>query len=134
MTSAKAELIKNFQDVINKKRRLSYKIQFTGPTGSDAVEAALKLARKYTGRKNVIYFSNSFHGMTMGSLSIAPKKIELEFLLDIVWNFHFIAKILTTILPSNLISKPRTNPSIQQQLLWKLFKPKVVSMLPALIG
>ncbi len=40
---------------------------FTGPTGANAVEAALKLARKVTGRTNVISFTNGFHGMTLGA-------------------------------------------------------------------
>jgi diaminobutyrate-2-oxoglutarate transaminase len=42
----------------------------TGPTGTNAVEAALKLARKVTGRRNVIAFANGFHGMTLGSLAL----------------------------------------------------------------
>ena len=74
MTEAKYEMMHHFHDIILKKRNLDYKIQFTGPTGTDTVEAALKLARKYTGRKDVIYFSHSYHGMSMGSLSITPKK------------------------------------------------------------
>ena len=73
-TEIRIEMICNFQKLILKKRNLDYKIQFTGPTGTDAIEASLKLARKYTGRKNIVYFSNSFHGMSMGSLSITPKK------------------------------------------------------------
>lgn len=72
-TQARSRFIENFQNIILKKRDLEYKIQFTGPTGTDAIEAALKLARKYTGRKNIVYFSNSYHGMSMGSLSITPK-------------------------------------------------------------
>lgn len=74
MTEAKLKMMSNFQNLVLKKRDLDYKMQFTGPTGTDTVEAALKLARKYTGRKNIIYFSNSYHGMSMGSLSITPKK------------------------------------------------------------
>jgi len=73
-TEARVEMINNFQNLILKKRNLDYKIQFTGPTGTDTIEAALKLARKFTGRKNVISFSNSYHGMSMGSLSITPKR------------------------------------------------------------
>lgn len=74
MSEIKLSLINNFQNLILKKRNLNYKIQFTGPTGTDAVEAAIKLARKYSGRKNIVYFSNSYHGMSMGSLSISSKK------------------------------------------------------------
>lgn len=47
-----------------------YCLQFTGPTGADAVEAAIKLAKTYTGRGNVIAFSGGYHGMTHGALSV----------------------------------------------------------------
>jgi len=50
-------------------RDLDYVVQFPGPTGANAVEAALKLARKVTGRQNVIAFSNGFHGVTLGALA-----------------------------------------------------------------
>ena len=44
-------------------------VQFTGPTGTNAVEAALKLARNVTGRENVVSFTNGFHGVTLGALA-----------------------------------------------------------------
>lgn len=69
-TTAKADFIETFQDYILKPRGLNYKIQFTGPTGTNAVEAALKLARKYTGRQNVFALMGAFHGMTLGSLAL----------------------------------------------------------------
>lgn len=47
------------------------RIQFCGPTGADAVEAALKLARTATGRHNLFAFQGAYHGMTMGTLSIS---------------------------------------------------------------
>lgn len=68
-TSAKREFLARFRDVILLPRELSYKVQFCGPTGTDAVEAALKLARKVTGRTGIIAFSGAFHGMSAGSLS-----------------------------------------------------------------
>jgi diaminobutyrate-2-oxoglutarate transaminase len=68
-TSAKEEFIKKFVSEILKKRNLSYKLQFTGPTGTNAVEAAMKLARKVTKRTNIVAFTNSFHGMSMGALA-----------------------------------------------------------------
>jgi diaminobutyrate-2-oxoglutarate transaminase len=58
------------QDIILVPRRLDYVIQFTGPTGANAVEAALKIARKVTGRSNIIFFTNGFHGVSMGALSV----------------------------------------------------------------
>lgn len=49
---------------------VEYKAQFTGPTGTNAVEAAIKLARTVTGRANVVSFTNAFHGCTLGSLAM----------------------------------------------------------------
>ena len=69
-TEAKRCFLQRFHERILEPRGLRYRVQFTGPTGTNAVEAALKLARKATGRPTVVYFSRSFHGMTMGSLSV----------------------------------------------------------------
>ena len=68
-TDAKAEFLTAFEDIILKPRGMDYKVMMTGPTGTNAVEAAMKLARKVTGRQNIIAFTNGFHGMTMGALS-----------------------------------------------------------------
>jgi diaminobutyrate-2-oxoglutarate transaminase len=70
-TSAKRELLERFQRVILAPRGLEgYKIQFAGPTGTNAVEAALKLARKVTGRQTVVFFTRAYHGVTLGSLAV----------------------------------------------------------------
>jgi len=68
-TRAKGEFLEALETIILKPRGLDYRAMFTGPTGSNAVEAALKLARKVTGRRNVIAFTNGFHGMTLGALA-----------------------------------------------------------------
>ena len=68
-TTAKEEFLETFQSVILEPRNMDYKLQFTGPTGTNAVEAALKLARKVTGRTNVISFTNGFHGVSLGPLA-----------------------------------------------------------------
>ncbi|TVS11032.1 MAG: aspartate aminotransferase family protein [Wenzhouxiangella sp.] len=68
-TSAKREFISAFVDTVLKPRAMDYRLQFIGPTGTNAVEASLKLARKVTGRRNVVAFSHGFHGMTLGSLA-----------------------------------------------------------------
>jgi diaminobutyrate-2-oxoglutarate transaminase len=68
-TEAKALFIESFQKHILTPRKLHYKLQFPGPTGTNAVEAALKLARKVTRRQQVIAFSGGYHGMTLGSLA-----------------------------------------------------------------
>jgi diaminobutyrate-2-oxoglutarate transaminase len=69
-TAAKERFLRRFSSVILEPRGLDYKIQFPGPTGTNSVEAALKLARKVTGRDHVISFTNAFHGMTLGALSV----------------------------------------------------------------
>ncbi len=69
-TSAKRALLERFEQLVLAPRGLRYKLQFPGPTGTNAVEAALKLARKVTGRQTVVSFTNSFHGMTLGSLAV----------------------------------------------------------------
>ncbi|MBV1691344.1 diaminobutyrate--2-oxoglutarate transaminase [Novosphingobium sp. G106] len=68
-TRAKAAFLTELNSTILEPRGLSFKAMFTGPTGTNAVEAALKLARKITGRQHVIAFTNGFHGMTLGALA-----------------------------------------------------------------
>jgi diaminobutyrate-2-oxoglutarate transaminase len=68
-TKAKGEFLEAFNEYILKPRGLNYIMQFTGPTGTNAVEAALKLARNVTGRENIISFTNGFHGVSMGALA-----------------------------------------------------------------
>jgi diaminobutyrate-2-oxoglutarate transaminase len=69
-TDVKREFINTFVDVVLKPRGWAdRKVQFTGPTGTNAVEAALKLARKVTGRTEVVAFNRGFHGMTLGALA-----------------------------------------------------------------
>lgn len=68
-TAAKANFLTALSELILQPRQLDYRVQFTGPTGTNAVEAALKLARNVTGRHNVIAFTNGFHGVTLGAVA-----------------------------------------------------------------
>ncbi len=68
-STAKRAFLDTFESVILKPRSLPHRVQFTGPTGTNAVEAAMKLARKVTGRHNIIAFTNGYHGVTLGSLA-----------------------------------------------------------------
>lgn len=68
-TKAKREFLEAFHEKILKPRGLDYVLQFTGPTGTNAVEAALKIARKNKGRENIISFTNGFHGCSIGALA-----------------------------------------------------------------
>lgn len=69
-TKAKLDFLDTFETVILKPRNLEYKIQFTGPTGTNAVEAAIKLARKVKKRSHIIAFSHGYHGHTLGALAL----------------------------------------------------------------
>ena len=73
-TVPKREFIETFEEKVLKPRGLNYKIQFPGPTGTNANEAALKLARKVKKRRNVFAFMGAFHGMTLGSLALTTDK------------------------------------------------------------
>jgi len=68
-TDAKSDFLKAMETHILKPRGMDHKVMFTGPTGANAVEAAMKIARKSTGRTNIIAFTNGFHGVTMGALA-----------------------------------------------------------------
>ncbi|KKN29976.1 hypothetical protein LCGC14_0838650 [marine sediment metagenome] len=69
-TSTKVEFVERFNSIILEPRAMKYKLQFCGPTGANAVEAALKLSRKRTGQRGIVAFSNAFHGLSMGALSV----------------------------------------------------------------
>ncbi|MDE0591473.1 diaminobutyrate--2-oxoglutarate transaminase [Halocynthiibacter sp. C4] len=68
-TDTKAAFIETFEKQILAPRDMPHKLMFTGPTGANAVEAAMKIARKSTGRTNIIAFTNGFHGVTQGALA-----------------------------------------------------------------
>ena len=68
-TTTKRAFMEKFQQKVLAPRGMDHKLQFMGPTGTNAVEAALKLARLATGRREIVAFSNGFHGMTLGSLA-----------------------------------------------------------------
>ena len=68
-TNAKGTFLSAFEDHILKPRGMDHRVLFTGPTGANAVEAAMKIARKVTGRTNIIAFTNGFHGVTAGALA-----------------------------------------------------------------
>lgn len=76
LTTARREFLETFSTHILQPRGLDHKVVFPGPGGANAVEAALKLARKVTGRESVINFTNAFHGMTLGALSVTGNSMK----------------------------------------------------------
>lgn len=73
-TTAKGEFLAKFEDIILTPRAMTHRIMFTGPTGANAVEAAIKIARKVTGRSRIASFTNAFHGMTTGALGVTGNR------------------------------------------------------------
>ena len=70
----KAAFLETFERLVLAPRGMDHKVMMTGPTGTNAVEAAIKLARKVTGRTEVVAFTNGFHGMTLGALALTGNR------------------------------------------------------------
>jgi len=77
-TGAKADFIESFYRIILAPRDMSYKLLFPGPTGTNSVESAIKLARLATGRHGIVCFTNAFHGMTLGALALTGNATKRE--------------------------------------------------------
>jgi diaminobutyrate-2-oxoglutarate transaminase len=75
-TTAKRAFLEKLEDVVLTPRGLDHHVQFTGPTGTNAIEAAIKLARKVTGRTSLIAFTGAFHGMSLGALSATASRFK----------------------------------------------------------
>ncbi|MGY3560111.1 diaminobutyrate-2-oxoglutarate transaminase [Bradyrhizobium sp. USDA 4463] len=73
-TPAKIDFMETFDSTILQRRGLRYRLQFTGPTGANAVEASLKLSRKVTGRHNVISFTRGYHGVSLGAAAATANR------------------------------------------------------------
>jgi diaminobutyrate-2-oxoglutarate transaminase len=70
-TTAKIEFVERLMAILPKEFAHKAKLQFCGPSGADAVEAAMKLFKTATGRRSVVAFHGACHGTTMGALSLA---------------------------------------------------------------
>jgi len=77
-TRAKRDFLDTFESLVLTPRNLDYKMQFCGPTGTNAVEAAFKLARRVTGRTGIVSFTNGFHGVTLGALAATGNRYFRE--------------------------------------------------------
>src|SRR5690625_3041602 len=77
-TTARGDFLTAFNETILQPRNLDYKVMFPGPTRTNSVESALKLARKITDRTTVMSFTNAFHGMTIGSLAITGNQMKRD--------------------------------------------------------
>jgi len=111
-TEAKIGFLAAIENRILKPRDLPYKIQFTGPTGTNAVEAAIKLAKKVTRRSHVVAFTGGYHGHSLGSLALTSNR----YYHDEVYNSHnavthlpydgYLGKVDTSTLLEKLLRDP----------------------------
>lgn len=83
-TTAKGEFIQIFKDQILTPRGLDYKIMSTGPTGTNAIEAALKLARKNKKSMGIFAFMGCYHGMTLGALALTTDRVSRSNSVDLL--------------------------------------------------
>ncbi|MGD9000721.1 MAG: diaminobutyrate--2-oxoglutarate transaminase [Granulosicoccaceae bacterium] len=89
-TVAKRDFMQKFYDTILAPRDMQYKLQFTGPTGTNTVESALKLARMVKKRSNIIAFTNAYHGLTMGSLAVTGNSFYRDESYGVRYNSDFM--------------------------------------------
>ncbi|QCO86508.1 aminotransferase class III-fold pyridoxal phosphate-dependent enzyme [Vibrio neocaledonicus] len=69
-TSAKTRFIQSVKSFLPQELSENSVIQFCGPSGADAVEAAIKLAKQTTGRNTMFAFRGAYHGMTNGTMGM----------------------------------------------------------------
>ncbi len=113
-SEAKGRFLDTFNRVILTPRKMQdYLIQFTGPTGTNAVEAALKLARKVKGRNNIVSFTNGFHGCSIGALAVTGNQhhrgaagIALSDVSRMPYDNYFGKEVDTIAMMDKLLSDP----------------------------
>ncbi|HLN65296.1 MAG TPA: diaminobutyrate--2-oxoglutarate transaminase [Symbiobacteriaceae bacterium] len=66
------------------------RIQFCGPSGADAVEAALKLVKTVTKRRTILAFQGAYHGMTHGALSVTGSAGVKQKIANLMPDVHFL--------------------------------------------
>ncbi len=89
-TPIRMELVDELLSVLPTKFRNIAKLLFVAPTGSDAVESAMKLAKFNTGRIGMISFEGAYHGMTAGAITLTANKSLKQSLMPMIPEVHFI--------------------------------------------
>lgn len=89
-TGNKLQAIESILDNLPTRMTDQYKVSFVAPTGSDAIEAAIKLAKIKTGRETVIAFTGGYHGMTSGALAVTSDVDFRKKFSTLLPNIHFV--------------------------------------------
>ncbi len=90
MTPAKAAYIETLFELLPPGWRQRYRIQFCGPGGSDAVEAAVKLVKFATGRESMLAFRGAYHGMSQFSLGLTGNLKAKRSIAGLATGVHFL--------------------------------------------
>lgn len=89
-TQARIELVKRLIEIAPGSMRGTAKTVFGGPTGADAVEGAIKLAKNFTKRHTLIGFRGSYHGQSSAALSVTGGKAYRERYAPLLPDVHFM--------------------------------------------
>lgn len=89
LTPAKYEFTQQLLSLLPKTLREQAKIQFCGPTGADAAEAAIKLLKTATQRKTVFAFHGGYHGMTAGALALTGNLTAKQHVGSLMPDVHY---------------------------------------------
>jgi diaminobutyrate-2-oxoglutarate transaminase len=88
-TEIKDEFVSTQLSLLPEGMRDRMKIQFCGPAGANAVDAALKLCKTATGRGDVVAFSGAFHGSTHSAMAVTGSVSQKEPVANGVPGIHF---------------------------------------------
>lgn len=89
-TPEKYQFVRQLYDMLPASMSSSFKVQFCGPTGADAVEAALKLFKTATGRHSVLAFHGGYHGMSAGALAMTGNLEAKRYIGALMAGVHFL--------------------------------------------
>lgn len=88
-TPERIGLIEKLVQIAPSGLRANSRVLFGGPTGSDAIEGALKVAKFNTKHHTFLAFHGAYHGMTSGALSVTSKKAFKTGFLPLLPDIHF---------------------------------------------
>ena len=89
-TTIRLDLVEKIQKVLPGDLQNNSKVIFGGPTGSDAVESAIKLSKTITKRHGIISFEGAYHGMTSGALALTSGKFWKKNYIPLIPEVHFV--------------------------------------------
>ena len=90
LTPAKYEFTQELLGLLPEKLRDQARIQFCGPSGADATEAAIKLFKTATQRRTVLAFHGGYHGQTAGALALTGNLTAKESVASLMPDVHFL--------------------------------------------